>query len=198
MAKGEETKAKIVAAAIRLFAKNGYADTSLEAVARACRLSQGAFFYHFRSKAELISEILTTITRHNREKVMSLAQKNDDARTRLDHHFEGNLRWAMDAPQEAQVILFLYYLACTHTEFRRTYQAVRATAVERIEECLYAAKREGLLGEGIEIASTAKLLHDCLVGMFVNFLAADLRPKQRQLGELRLRWQAVFAPLFVA
>jgi TetR/AcrR family acrAB operon transcriptional repressor len=195
--KGEQTRAKIAAAGIRLFAKRGYADTSLEAVAKACGLSQGAFFYHFKTKSELVAEILATITRHNRAHVEALGRRHDDAKTRLLRHFEGNIRWAIEAPEEAQVILFLYYLACTHPEFRRTYREVRASAVERIEDCLRAAGREGLLRKGVEVEAAAKLLHDALVGTFVNLLAAELKPKYRALPELKLRWRPLFERFFV-
>lgn len=51
--KGEETREKLLATAESLILRNGYAGTSLEDVLQATGLTKGAFFHHFRSKAEL-------------------------------------------------------------------------------------------------------------------------------------------------
>ena len=47
------TRQRILAAANRLFAANGYAGTSIEEIMRECGLTRGGFYAHFSSKAEL-------------------------------------------------------------------------------------------------------------------------------------------------
>lgn len=49
----EITRAAIVAAAIERFAAEGFAKTSIDAVAAAARVSKGAVYHHFTDKAEL-------------------------------------------------------------------------------------------------------------------------------------------------
>lgn len=51
--KGETTRAKIVKAAETLVLQQGYAGTSLDDVLQATGLTKGAFFHHFKNKAEL-------------------------------------------------------------------------------------------------------------------------------------------------
>jgi TetR/AcrR family transcriptional repressor of nem operon len=51
--KGEATRAKIIKAAEGLVLKQGYAGTSLDDVLKITGLTKGAFFHHFKSKAEL-------------------------------------------------------------------------------------------------------------------------------------------------
>lgn len=44
--------------AVRLFADNGYQDTTLKHIAKAADLTPGAFYYHFDSKEDLAAEII--------------------------------------------------------------------------------------------------------------------------------------------
>ena len=53
LAKAQRTRAAILAAAERLFARRGYAATRLEDVAEAMGLKRAALFYHFRDKQAL-------------------------------------------------------------------------------------------------------------------------------------------------
>ena len=50
LAKAQRTRAAILAAAERLFARRGYAATRLEDVAEAVGLKRAALFYHFRDR----------------------------------------------------------------------------------------------------------------------------------------------------
>ena len=51
--KGDGTRERLLVAAERLILEQGYADTSLDDVLRVTGLTKGAFFHHFKSKADL-------------------------------------------------------------------------------------------------------------------------------------------------
>jgi AcrR family transcriptional regulator len=55
-AKGEQTRAAIVAAALRLFRENGYEATTMRAIAKEAGVATGNAYYYFSSKEELIQE----------------------------------------------------------------------------------------------------------------------------------------------
>lgn len=57
-AKGDGTRERLVAAAEALILGHGYAGTSLDDLLRATGLTKGAFFHHFRSKAELARAVV--------------------------------------------------------------------------------------------------------------------------------------------
>ena len=48
----------ILEAAARLFREEGYAATSLRAIAKACDMKAGSLYYHFESKDKIVSEVL--------------------------------------------------------------------------------------------------------------------------------------------
>lgn len=56
--KGEATRARIVAEAERLILAQGYAGTSLDDILAATKLTKGAFFHHFKNKAELARAVV--------------------------------------------------------------------------------------------------------------------------------------------
>lgn len=56
--KGIETRAAIVAAADRLFHERGYGHTSFADIAEAVELSRGNFYYHFRTKDEILDAVI--------------------------------------------------------------------------------------------------------------------------------------------
>jgi AcrR family transcriptional regulator len=53
----DDTRRAILAAARQAFARDGYADTSLDAIVGRARLSKGALYHHFASKAAVLEAV---------------------------------------------------------------------------------------------------------------------------------------------
>ena len=58
-----QTSERILRAAGRLFRKQGYAATGIDAVMSSARLTAGAFYSHFQSKEDLLAETLDAVFR---------------------------------------------------------------------------------------------------------------------------------------
>lgn len=56
--RSEETRGRILQAAIRLFSKNGYDATGVAEICQAAEVSKGAFYYHFPSKQTVFQALL--------------------------------------------------------------------------------------------------------------------------------------------
>ncbi|HAW40837.1 MAG TPA: TetR family transcriptional regulator, partial [Pseudomonas sp.] len=54
----EQTRLKIIAAALELFSRNGYSNTTLAMIAEAAGFSRGPIYWHFKSKDELYEAVL--------------------------------------------------------------------------------------------------------------------------------------------
>jgi AcrR family transcriptional regulator len=61
VARGEATRSQLIAVATRLFAAQGYDDTSIEAVLRAAGASRGSLYHHFASKEALFEAVLEDV-----------------------------------------------------------------------------------------------------------------------------------------
>ncbi len=55
-----QRKEQIIRAAISAFARTGLKDTSMDDIVRESGMSKGAIYWYFKSKDELISELLNT------------------------------------------------------------------------------------------------------------------------------------------
>jgi AcrR family transcriptional regulator len=56
--RGEETRARILEAAVECFAQHGYDATGVAEICDRARVSKGAFYHHFSSKQALFLELL--------------------------------------------------------------------------------------------------------------------------------------------
>jgi TetR/AcrR family transcriptional repressor of nem operon len=57
----QATRQRILDSARHLFAAQGFAATSIDQIMRACALTRGGFYAHFRSKSELYREALARL-----------------------------------------------------------------------------------------------------------------------------------------
>ncbi|MEH6404315.1 MAG: TetR/AcrR family transcriptional regulator [Sneathiella sp.] len=56
--RAEKTRQRILDAAAQLFRENGYASVSLRSIAAGADMKAGSVYYHFRSKEEIVLEVL--------------------------------------------------------------------------------------------------------------------------------------------
>jgi AcrR family transcriptional regulator len=61
VARGEATRAQLIAIATSLFASRGYEDTSIEAVLREAGVSRGSLYHHFAGKEALFEAVLEDV-----------------------------------------------------------------------------------------------------------------------------------------
>src|SRR6478736_1852586 len=57
-ADGREARKELLAAALRVFARRGYREAGVDEIAAEAGYSKGALYWHFSSKAELLTALL--------------------------------------------------------------------------------------------------------------------------------------------
>src|SRR4051812_25111452 len=67
-ARAEDTRSKIVAAALELFSENGYVATTVERIVRLAGVAKGTFFVHFATKEALVTELVRNQVRAARRR----------------------------------------------------------------------------------------------------------------------------------
>lgn len=79
------TKQLIMDAALRLFYKDGYSSSSVEAIVKKANVSKGAFYHHFSSKEALLDAIIFEFVDKSIEVFKRIAEdKKYDALTKLN------------------------------------------------------------------------------------------------------------------
>ncbi len=73
VARGEATRAQLIAIATRMFADRGYEETSVEAVLREAGVSRGSLYHHFASKEALFEAVAEEVETSVGEQTMAAA-----------------------------------------------------------------------------------------------------------------------------
>lgn len=189
-------KDKILNTAIKLFSKHGFDGTSFQLIADKSHVSSTAPLYYFKTKNMLIDEALLKILSNNSSMVAAAIDAADNAYERLLKHFKLNLKWAVDFPDEAQIILLVYYRACFDRKTSETYLKIRDGARYKILECLLSGMREGLFKKDLNPKQTAEILHDLLLGGIMNAITVNLVDKNSYNSVLK-KWEYTIKNLLI-
>jgi AcrR family transcriptional regulator len=74
-----QTRAAVVTAAVELFAENGYAATTIDAVAALARVAKGGVYHHFANKAELFEAAFIAMEERLLGRVVAVIESTTDA-----------------------------------------------------------------------------------------------------------------------
>lgn len=86
--KGEALRQRIVAAADQLFYQQGYEHTSFSDIADAVGISRGNFYYHFKSKDEILNAVIDTRVEHIQQMLDSWTQQYPEPQQRILHFID--------------------------------------------------------------------------------------------------------------
>ncbi|HEY4849239.1 MAG TPA: TetR/AcrR family transcriptional regulator [Streptosporangiaceae bacterium] len=177
-----DTKAALLAAALTLFARHGYAGTSIRAIAREVGLSESVLYAHFDSKRAIFEAVLAQLGPRSAATVLGEIGPGV-----LDADPPGVVRMLVtrviqswDTPEARQLISLMSHDGLTHD----------AALVGAIEETLgrLAALFERWIAAGhidADLGEPADLAY-ALIGPVAQarllWLHADATPTQRQTG----------------
>ncbi|MBM7553685.1 TetR/AcrR family transcriptional regulator [Thalassobacillus pellis] len=143
-------QAKILEAAIEIFAEKGYAATSTSEIARKAGVAEGTIFRHYRTKKELlISIVAPVITKfavpffasHFVNQVFS--EKTGDYEELLRKIMENRFEFAKN---NVPLLKILLQETAFHPEIQKTYQRVfRKEVFPKFEEAIGHFQKNGIL-----------------------------------------------------
>ena len=73
----EETRNKILSVADKLFSRFGFHKTSMDEIAKIARKAKGSLYYHFKSKEDLFTEVVSKEIKSLKLQLSSVADDND-------------------------------------------------------------------------------------------------------------------------
>ena len=100
----EATRAALLASAQDAFAKQGFGRSSTEAIARAARVSRGAFYHHFADKKALFDAVVISLQIMAVDRVSERALQENDLWDRLYAGLDAYLEVCME-PVYARIVV---------------------------------------------------------------------------------------------
>ena len=82
-AKAEETRERIVDAALQLFREKGFDEVTMRDIAKEANVATGAAYYYFRSKEELVMAFYARTAQEARTLMPAVLSRSTDLRKRL-------------------------------------------------------------------------------------------------------------------
>ncbi|RJF95451.1 TetR/AcrR family transcriptional regulator [Noviherbaspirillum saxi] len=158
---------RILHAAARLFRERGYQATTVRDIAEAVGILSGSLFYHFRSKAEILLEIM-------REAALSLCLRAEDVLTRTEDPAERlkqiidiELEWMVgDIKKDYLAVLVFEWREVPEsampefTRLRVRYHSIWRNVLEQYDEAVPLR---------IPADAAARILHGALMGAMTWF-----------------------------
>lgn len=150
---------QILAAAARLFGRQGYASTTLRQIAQAAGIRAGSIYYHFEGKDEIaacvLDEGIAAVTDAVQRRLQALPA-GADMRARLAAAVEGHL-WGMLQRGEftaAHIRIYRYVSDAA----RQRHRAIRSAYTQLWDELLQQAADAGLLRTDIPVPMVRQFL----------------------------------------
>ena len=146
------TRELILETAARLFRQEGYAATSLRAVAQACELKAGSLYYHFASKDQIVGEVLDIGVRRVfdavRAAVASLPAQADVATT-LRYAIAAHLGALLHAHDFTSANIRIF--GQVPDAVRAAHRALRKEYEQYWVELLRGLQQRGLVRPGVDL-----------------------------------------------
>lgn len=86
--KGELLRQRIVAAADQLFYQQGFENTSFNDIASAVEISRGNFYYHFKSKDEILQAVINNRSADIKQILDNWDQQHNDPKLGIIHYID--------------------------------------------------------------------------------------------------------------
>ncbi len=195
-----DTKAELLAAALRLFARHGYAGTSIRAIAREVGLSESVLYAHFGSKRAIFEAVLAMLGPQSAAAVL-----RDTDPVLLDADPAGFIRTlaarimrSWDTPEARQLISLMGHDGLTHDPLLAdAIGAALGQLAKMFEHWISSGRIDPELGEPADLAYAlmAPLAQARLLWLHADASAQDRRTaRDRAARHAEFFAGAVFRP----
>jgi AcrR family transcriptional regulator len=181
----ESTRERILGAAARLFAEQGFSRVSMPEIARASGITAGAIYKHFKSKADLLFQVATRALK-SIPLFVEAAESGRDA-TALPRlaavYTEPELKLLR------QLSIEVHSAAGRDSKVRRVLAKSNQLAIERMTESIAAAQRADQLDRALEPKFVASAISVFIMGLtHMETLLPDLvgEPGWREFVRTRI------------
>ena len=139
----EERRAEIVRALLAAMAEHGYEKATIQLIAQKAGLAPGLVHYHFKTKSEILLELIRTLASLSRQRYEGFAESATSADDRLRAYINARLAKGEGAdPHAVAAWVVIGAEAVRQPEVRTMYQDVVRAEAELIETLLAACFKD--------------------------------------------------------
>ncbi|MEH6689217.1 MAG: TetR family transcriptional regulator [Halopseudomonas sabulinigri] len=181
----EKTRLKIIEAALTLFSRNGYSNTTLAMIGTEAGYSRGPIYWHFKNKDDLFQAVLA-YSQEPLEQLVAQARNGELAALATIERFVR--RWfdlLVEDPwfrQSFEILLNKTELTDAMAATLKRERKLTRSMISTLQELLVAAKRDGSVPDAQPTEQLALMIYTQLMGVTQSWLFA---PRLFNLGKQR-------------
>ncbi|MDP8245805.1 MAG: TetR family transcriptional regulator [Candidatus Hinthialibacter antarcticus] len=169
----QETRKKILRAALDVFSKKGYSKSTFVDIADQIGLTKGAVYWHFKSKEELLIELIYIMLSKEEEQIKEKINEEINIHN-LKDYFMTRAQFVLENEECRKFIFFITlqmewtveHLSFTHKKIKE----LRTGFFEETHRVLVEAQEQKLLKKNIDIQQ----VEDCLISLYMGLVKNDL------------------------
>lgn len=161
----EQTRARLVEAALRVFAERGYDHATVEEISLAAGYSKGAYYFHFDSKEDIFLELLSAWIEEQTQRLRSFESSHGPAAVALLEMLESLLRYDDRDPHWRLLLPEFWAQSHRNEKVLETLRNAYGHWIDLLENAFEKADQEGLMSLAVRPSVAASLVlaaHDGL------------------------------------
>lgn len=162
---GIESKKKILAAAIKVFSSNGYANANMRMIAKASGLSIGSLYLYFKNKEELF----LTLIKSRLDSILDLGKEILDRNDTPENIFRCFISTHLNFAKKHKELLLIQgreHCVTFGIQMKRKFFRIQR---EIIEEIIRRGIDDGVFRK-CNVKEAAKIIHCSLRGFIISML----------------------------
>ncbi len=162
----EQTRTRLVEAALRVFALHGYDHATVEEISLAAGYSKGAYYFHFDSKEGIFLELLSAWIEGQTQRLRAFETSTAPPAVALIETLESLLRYDDRDVHWAPLLLEFWAQAYRNDRVQGLLQKAYGRWLGLLKEMLERSERKGLISLAVQPEVAASLVlaaHDGLV-----------------------------------
>lgn len=174
----EQTRTRLVEAALRVFALQGYDHATVEEISLAAGHSKGAYYFHFDSKEGIFLELLSTWIEEQTRRLHASGAVSPPPAVALIETLASFLRYDDRDPHWASLLPEFWAQAHRNDKVRGLLQKAHERWLSLLKEVFEKGERGGIVSLAVQPEVAASLLlaaHDGLVA-HQGLLTAESKP----------------------
>lgn len=175
-----EFRVRITGAALKLFAENGVADTSIASIIKEADIAHKTFYNHFPTKDHLLQHIVSSNTRHAYSFFREALKRHNDPRKQIEYCLMSVARALepMNPDRYSELVTFYFVSNASTREFRIEQ---KKNFTDLIEGILRNAMNKKMLRSDFDLETLGEMIVGICVSTLLNWCVEDDFPIVRKM-----------------
>ena len=167
------TKGKVLDAALKIFIKKGYSQTTLEDIVTSLRLTRGAFYWHFKDKDDLLAQLILREHTYIAKLVTNAVQEGATERDKLEKLMLNIVNSFYENKRYRDYVYFVRFAVefNSASSYFKKLTGLNEFLIKEAQKILTSALKKGQLKTSIDPVSTSVYIISMLDGMFRLYFA---------------------------